>query len=157
MKYGVIALPLIMLFAAGTATAAEPIDKQVRLFGTIPSEVFMVMDPGQWWNKVHPLEWRDGQGFEPFQKKLLMKSSIGAITAHLTQPAQMTSGDKVINMTLSIDKKELSTVPREIVSLDDVGKNMHLDFVLAAEGLSIPAAGEYTGTFGMMFETAPPL
>lgn len=160
MKYGVLTLPLALMLAAGTVSAAEPINKQFDLIGAIPTESFVIDDVGKWWGKNHELVWIEGEGFALFAKKLAARSTIGPITAHLTLPPQITSAnDDVIDMEIKIGGKTLSTVPQEVVSSEQVapGRPVFLDFHMGALHPAMPKPGEYTGNFGMVFESAPPL
>lgn len=160
MKYSAFALPLALMLTAGTASAVEPISKQVKLIGTIPTEFFTVVDNGNWWGKNHELNWVEGEGFALFKQRLTMVSTIGAITAHLTLPAQLTNDkDDVISMRLRVAGKTLSTLPQEILSAEQTapGKPLMLDFDLSSDSTAMPAPGDYSGVFGMVFETAAPL
>lgn len=160
MKFSAIALPLALMMAAGTATAAEPIQKRFNLVGTLPAEFFAVQDIGGWWNTNHELEWQEGQGFAAMNKRLMMRSSVGAITAHLTRPAELISAsDDVIPMRLSVGGKTLTSQPQEVASSEELlaGRPISKEFDLSAASATVPRPGDYSGTFGMMFETAPPL
>ncbi|WP_110972581.1 CS1 type fimbrial major subunit [Pseudomonas huaxiensis] len=160
MKYSAFVLPLVLMLAAGAATAAEPISKQVKIGGTVPTEFFNVIDQGKWWGKNHELVWVDGQGFALFKQRLVFRSTVGAVTAHLTLPPQLINDkDDVINMRLAVGGKALSTVPQEVASAEQMlsGRPLSLDFDLTADPATVPVPGNYAGTFGMMFETAAPL
>lgn len=160
MKYSAFALPLALMLTAGTASAVEPISKQVKLIGTIPTEFFNVVDNGNWWGKNHELSWVEGQGFAMFKQRLTFVSTIGAVTAHLTLPAQLTNDkDDVISMRLRVGGKTLSTLPQEVATAEQMlpGKPLMLDFDLSSDSTAMPAPGDYSGVFGMMFETAAPL
>ncbi|MCU1733031.1 MULTISPECIES: fimbrial protein [unclassified Pseudomonas] len=160
MKYSAFALPLALMLAAGTVSAAEPINKQVKLVGTIPTEFFNVIDSGNWWGKNHELSWVEGEGFALFKQRLIFVSTVGAVTAHLTLPAQLTNDkDDVIAMRLRVAGKTLSTLPQEVASAEEMltGKPFMVDFDLSADSTAMPAPGDYSGVFGMMFETKAPL
>ncbi|WP_175650513.1 CS1 type fimbrial major subunit [Pseudomonas sp. Marseille-P9899] len=160
MKYSAFALPLALMLTAGTASAVEPITKQVQIVGTIPTEFFTVIDSGNWWGKNHALNWVEGEGFALFKQRLILRSTVGAITAHLTLPAQLTNDkDDVISMRLSVHGKTLSTLPQEVTTAEEMltGKPLMVDFLMSSDSTTVPAPGDYSGVFGMMFETAAPL
>lgn len=158
MKYGVLALPLALMLTAGAVSAAEPINKQATFVGTIPAEFFSVIDMGAWWGKNHELNWVDGQGFQTFKQRLSMKSTVGAVTAHLSLPAQITNADNdVIEMQLKVRGKTLTELPQEIVNAEEALKLFPIDFELSAIPSAYPKPGNYSGTFGLMFETSAPL
>lgn len=158
MKYSVLALPLALMLTAGTVSAAEPIQKQASFVGNIPTEFFLVMDVGGWWGKNHELNWLDGEGFQMFKQRLLVKSTVGPITAHLTLPPQMTSAtDEVIDMQMRVGGKTLSELPQEIANAEEALRSLPLDFELSMNPSALPKPGDYSGVFGLMFETRAPL
>lgn len=158
MKYSVLALPLALMLTAGTVSAAEPIQKQVSFVGKIPSEFFTVIDVGGWWGKNHQLTWLDGEGFQMFKQRLIVRSTVGPITAHLTLPPQMTSAaEDVIDMQMRLAGKTLNESPQEVASAADALRSIPIDFELSMNPTSLPKPGDYSGIFGLMFETRAPL
>ena len=92
MKYSVLALPLALMIAAGSAVAADPIEKQVTVTATIPTENFYV-EPvgGNWMNEPQDMAWNSfQQTLQPIRKQLQVRSTTGPISAYLLNPATIT-------------------------------------------------------------------
>lgn len=160
MKYSLFALPLALLLASGGASAVQPIEGNFTVTGTVPTESFSVIDPSNWMSQTQTLPWSLlGTGFGIFQQKILLKSTVGAITAHLLDPAQISSGDNVIQLQVAINSIPLTLSPKQVLRADLAAGGYLVNFstsVLNSTGPQL-IPGDYAGTLSMMFETAAPL
>ena len=160
MKYSLFALPLALMLASGGASAAQPIEGNFSVSGTVPTESFSVIDPSSWMSQPQTLPWNMlGNGFSIFQQKLLLKSTVGPITAHLLEPAQISSGDNVIQLLVAINSVGLTESPRQILRADLASGGLLVNFSTSVQSSTGPKyiPGDYAGTVSMMFETAAPL
>ena len=158
MKAAYLAIPLLA-FAAGSAVAADAIEKQVQITATVPTANFYV-EPvgGNWMNEPQEMAWNSFQGtLEPVRKQLQAKSTIGPITAHLLYPAAVTSGLDAIDLDVKIGTTVLTTNAAEVIDEAQANAGALVDFEVAAKE---PAGGfkpgSYQGLVSMMFETAAP-
>lgn len=160
MKHSLFALPLALMLASGGASAAEPIEGNFTVTGTVPTESFSVIDPGSWMSQTQTLPWGLlGTNFSIFQQKLVLKSTVGAITAHLLDPAQISSGDNVIQLQVAINSIPLTLSPKQVLRADLAAGGLLVNFSTSVLNSTNPKLipGDYAGTLSMMFETAAPL
>ncbi|MCU1733030.1 MULTISPECIES: CS1 type fimbrial major subunit [unclassified Pseudomonas] len=160
MKYRFFALPLALMLASGGASAVQPIEGNFTVSGTVPTESFSVIDPANWMSQTQTLNWNViGTGFTPLQQKLLLKSTVGAITAYMLEPAQISSGDNVIPMQVAVNMVALTESPRIVLRADLAPPGLLVQFNASVLNPSTieRTPGDYAGTLSMMFETAPPL
>ncbi|MDD1984128.1 CS1 type fimbrial major subunit [Pseudomonas asiatica] len=158
MKAFMLALPFVAL-VAGQAMAGDPIEKQVLITATVPTDNFYV-EPvgGNWMNDPQEMAWNSFQGnLTPVRKQLQAKSTIGPITAHLLSPAVVSSGLDAIDLDVKIGTTILTTSAAEILTETEAAPGAIVDFEVAAQ---VPAGGykpgNYQGLVSMMFETAAP-
>ncbi|HCN47443.1 MAG TPA: adhesin [Pseudomonas sp.] len=156
MKYSVLALPLALMMAA-TAQAADPIEKQVTVTATIPTESFYV-EPvgGNWMNEPQDMAWNSfQQTLQPIRKQLQVRSTTGPISAYLLNPATITSGADTIGLDVSVAGKTLTLTSSEVITEAQAAPGAVVGFEVAAQaagtGGYIP--GNYLGVVNMMFET----
>lgn len=157
MKYSVLALPLALMMAAGTAMAADPIEKQVTVTATIPTESFYV-EPvgGNWMNEPQDMAWNSfQQTLQPIRKQLQVRSTTGPISAYLTNPATITSGADTIGLDVSVAGKALTLTSAEVISQEQAAPGAIVGFEVAAQaaGTGGYTPGNYLGVVNMMFET----
>lgn len=158
MKAFLLALPLVAL-AAAPAFADDPIEKQVLVTATVPTDNFYV-EPigGNWMNDPQNMAWNPFQSsLEPIRKQLHAKSTIGPITAHLMSPAVITAGLDAIELDVKVGDTLLTTSATEILTAAQAAPGVALDLEIAAQepaGGYLP--GNYQGLVNMMFETAVP-
>lgn len=160
MKFSVLALPLALALVTGVATAAEPIEGQFSVSGTVPTESFSIIDPANWMGQTQSLEWNNiGGSFRTFNQKLMIKSTVGAVTGHLLAPAEIISPDNSIAMVVEINHIKLTDTPQQIVNASMAAPGREVIFrVTARDGVNANyLPGDYRGSVNMMFETAPPL
>ncbi|WP_110972582.1 CS1 type fimbrial major subunit [Pseudomonas huaxiensis] len=160
MKYSAFALPLALLLAStGAFAAPEPIEGQFTVTGTVPTESFSIIDPGNWMSVPQTLPWNElGIGFAGFREQLLMKSTVGPISGYLLEPAQISNGDSVIPLSVSINSVGMALTPRMIVKAEDAASGKLVDFHTSVSSSGIKyVPGDYSGTLSMMFETTAPL
>lgn len=161
MKQSVCALPLALLLVAGAVSAAEPIEGQFTVTGTVPTESFTIIDAGNWMSRPQTLQWNAvGTGFARFYETMLMKSTVGTITGHLVEPAVLRSGDNTLPMVVSVNGRHLSDVPQTVLNATQaaVGRVVNFETYIDYNVMPNPyPPGDYSGTYNMMFETAPPL
>ena len=160
MKHSLFALPLALMLASGGASAVQPIEGNFTVSGTVPTESFSVIDPSNWMSQTQTLPWKTiGNGFSMFQEKLLLKSTVGAITAHLLDPAQISSGDNVIKLQVAINSIPLTLSPKQVLRADLASGGLLVNFSTSVLNSTNPEyiPGDYAGTLSMMFETAAPL
>ncbi len=158
MKSLFLALPL-SLFVVGNAMAIDPIEKQVTVTAVIPTDNFYV-EPvgGNWMNDPQEMTWNSFQSsLQPISKQLQVKSTSGAISAYLLNPAVMTSGANNIGLDVSVGGKVLTTTAAEVVSAAQAAPGTTVAFQVAAKGAGASyVAGNYQGVINMMFETVTP-
>ncbi|MCU1733029.1 MULTISPECIES: fimbrial protein [unclassified Pseudomonas] len=160
MKYSIFALPLTLMLASECASAIEPLEGHFSLTGTVPTESFSVVGPGNWMDQTQTLTWGGaGTSFGIFRQKILMKSTVGAISAYLVEPAHISNGDNVLSLMVQVNNVTLSEVPREVVRPEVAAPGVLVNFQTWVPPSSNPQylPGDYAGALNMMFETAPPL
>lgn len=161
MKHSVCALPLALMLVASIASAAEPIEGQFTVTGTVPTESFTIIDPGDWMSRPQTLEWNVlGTGFTRFYETMLMKSTVGTITGYLVEPAVLRSGDNTIPMVVAVNGKHLTGSPQTVVNSVQAAPGKVVGFETYIDYNVMPnpyPPGDYSGTYNMVFETAPPL
>ncbi|CAI8873815.1 Adhesin [Pseudomonas donghuensis] len=159
MKRTFQALPLAML-AAANVFAVEPLEKQVTVIATIPTENFYV-EPvgGNWMNEPQSMAWNPmRESLEPIRKQLQVKSTTGAISARLLSPAVISSGANSIGLDVAVNGTGLTTTSAPVVPAADAAAGARVGFDVAAQsaGPSGYVPGNYQGIINMMFETVTP-
>lgn len=158
MKNLFLALPLALL-VVGNAMAVDPIEKQVTVTAVIPTDNFYV-EPvgGNWMNDPQEMAWNSfQQNLAPISKQLQVKSTTGAISAYLINPAVMTSGANNIGLDVSVAGKTLTTTSAEVVGATQALPGTTVAFQVAARGDGATyVPGNYQGVVNMMFETVTP-
>ncbi|HDS1736977.1 CS1 type fimbrial major subunit [Pseudomonas hunanensis] len=159
MKRTLLALPLALL-CAGSAIAADPIEKQVQITAQIPTAAFYV-EPvgGNWMNDPQEMTWNSYQStLEPIRKQLQVKSTIGPITGYLISPAVIANGSNNIGLDVQVGDTLLLTTPSEVVSAAQAAPGATIGFVVSAKPAPTTGyePGNYQGLVSMMFETAAP-
>ncbi|UVJ43867.1 fimbrial protein [Pseudomonas sp. LS1212] len=160
MKKIILAAPLALAFAVG-AQAADPVQHQVTVVATVPTDSFYVVTPvGDNWTSVpQELSWDPvREELSTLRKQFNVKSTIGPISAYLTSPAAISSGGNSIDLQVKVHGVELTTASNIVVPNGAATGGRMVDFELAAlaptSGSYVP--GSYQGMVGMMFETAAP-
>lgn len=162
MKHSIRALPLALLLASGLASAVEPIEGQFTVTGTVPTESFSIIDPGNWMDKTQTIqvqgvgpEW----GFQNFLEKILVKSTVGPIRAFLTEPPELVNGDTVLPLRVHIDGRPIAETPSQFINANDAAAGKLLEFRVGMASGHNPdyVAGDYAGSVSIVFETSPPL
>lgn len=151
----------ITLLVAMNSFAAEKIEHQVTVIAQIPSENFFVQPTGNdnWINSQQKLAYNaHTKKLDQLNKQLEVKSTIGAITGYLSNPAIIASGNDNIALTVKVGGIELKTSATELVDVDNakMGKTLGLEIIptVPASGY---VAGNYQGMVNMIFESeAPP-
>lgn len=148
-----IAAPLAMLVSANLM-AAERIEHQVTVTAQIPTEAFYVQPTGgdNWMSTPQKL------AYNPYTKQLDAKSTVGAITGYLTNPAVMASGNDNIPLTVKIGGVTLGTTSAEVMKADDAktGKLLGLEVIPADAPVAGYKPGNYQGVVNMIFESEAP-
>ncbi|CAK9888477.1 MULTISPECIES: CS1 type fimbrial major subunit [Pseudomonas] len=159
MKRTFLALPLALL-AVGNVFASDPLEKQVTVVATIPTENFYV-EPvgGNWMNEPQSMAWNPlRESLEPIRKQLQVKSTTGAISARLLSPAVISSGANSIGLDVAVNGTGLTTtsVPVVPAAAAAAGTLVGFDVAAQAAGPSGYAPGNYQGIVNMLFETVSP-
>lgn len=164
MKKLILALPLALL--AGQALAVEPLDKQVTVTALIPTEEFYVEPAnGNWMNEPIAMTWQPGSGANPgklmdVRNQLVVKSTTGAISAHLLAPAAMVSGTNSIGLDIMVGDKTLTVTKDEVVTAANAASGATVDFVVKAQAPTAAnrkyVPGDYLAVVNMVFETVTP-
>lgn len=161
MKNVLLALPLALVFA-GPAMAVDPIEKQVTVTATVPTEKFFV-DPvgGNWMSDPQDMAWNASQEtLQPIRKQLRVKSTTGAISAYLLHPPAMTAGAGSIGLDVRVNGAALGTASAVVVPAPQAASESVVDFMIAAKEANTVdkkyLPGNYQGTVNMMFETVTP-
>jgi len=97
------------------------------------------------------------QKLDSLNKQLDVKSTIGAITGYLSNPAIMASGNENIALTVKVGGIALATTPTELVDVDNAktGKMLGLEIIPTVPEKGY-AAGNYRGMVNMIFESEAP-
>lgn len=159
MKVWIVA-PLAMLVSAHLM-AAEHIEHQVTVTAQIPSEAFYVQPTGgdNWMSTPQKLAYNPyTKKLDTLSKQLDAKSTIGAITGYLTNPAVMASGNDNIPLTIKVGGVALSTTSVEVMKAEDAktGKLLGLEVIPADAPVAGYQPGNYQGVVNMMFESEAP-
>ncbi|UVL59983.1 fimbrial protein [Pseudomonas sp. B21-032] len=159
MKRTFLALPLALL-AVGNVFAAEPLEKQVTVTATIPTENFYV-EPvgGNWMNEPQNMAWNTiRESLEPISKQLQVKSTTGAISARLLSPAVINSGANSIGLDVAVNGTGLTTTSVPVVPAAAAAAGARVAFGIAAQsaGAGGYVPGNYQGIVSMLFETVTP-
>jgi len=87
------------------------------------------------------------------------KSTIGAITGYLTNPAVMASGSDNIALSVKLGGVALSTTSVEVIKADDAktGKLLELEVIPADAPVTGYKPGNYQGVVNMIFESEAPM
>ncbi|MDD1012402.1 CS1 type fimbrial major subunit [Pseudomonas rubra] len=156
-----LAAPFALLALSISAQAADPIQHQVTVVATVPTDSFYVVTPpgDNWTNDPQTLPWNHvREDFDSLSKQFDVKSTIGPISASLTSPASIASGGNQIGLNVMVGGVQLSPgTPEVVVPAAAAAGGTRIEFRLAANtpsGGYVP--GNYQGMVGMMFETAAP-
>ncbi|HGY9628045.1 CS1 type fimbrial major subunit [Pseudomonas juntendi] len=157
MKARFLAIPFLAL-AAGSAFAAETIEKQVQVIATVPTAQFYVEPVGDWMNDPQELRFNSQRGdFGEVRRQFQAKSTIGPIKAFLTTQPEVVSGIDKFSLKVSMAGKDLGLTPVELLNQAQASAGTTMDFLISAEkpaGGYVP--GNYMGMVNMMFESAAP-
>ena len=159
MKRTFLALPLALL-AVGNVFAADPLEKQVTVTATVPTENFYV-EPvgGNWMNEPQNMAWNAlRETLEPIRKQLQVKSTTGAISARLLSPAVINSGANSIGLDVAVNGTGLTTASVPVVPAAAAAAGTLVAFDVAAQsaGAGGYVPGNYQGIVNMLFETVSP-
>lgn len=159
MKRTLLALPMALMFA-GSAFAADPIEKQVLVTAIVPTAAFYVEPVGSDWMKdPQDLPWNPNKSsFGEIRRQLQAKSSVGPITGYLLNEPVLTSGLDTIELNVKVGDTDLKTTSDEILTAAQASPGALMDFVITAKtpGSGAFKPGNYQGLVSMMFETAAP-
>lgn len=161
MKKVLFALPLAVAFA-GQAFAVDPIEKQVTVTATIPTENFYV-EPigGNWMSDPQDMAWSSIQEtLQPIRKQLRMKSTTGAISSYLLHQPAITAGAGSIGLDVHVNGTKLTTSTAVVVPAPQAASDSVVEFMIAAQAPNTADSkyipGNYQGVVNMMFETVTP-
>ncbi|SIR11307.1 fimbrial protein [Aeromonas hydrophila] len=155
-----IAAPLAMLMSANLM-AAERVEHQVTVTAQIPTEAFYVQPIGgdNWISTPQKLSYNPyTKKLDKLSKQMEAKSTIGAITGYLTNPAVMASGSDNIALSVKLGGVALSTTSAEVIKADDAktGKLLELEVIPADAPVTGYKPGNYQGVVNMIFESEAP-
>lgn len=150
MKLKYLALPLVLL-AGSNAMAADVINKQIQVTAFIPTAEFSILDEGGWMNKTQQMSIRNGN-LEKISNRVIAKSTTGAISARLENPAVLTSRNNSINLTITANGVNLDSTTKEIIPASNAANPYYMNMdIAAASGPYQP--GDYMGFVDVTFET----
>lgn len=162
-----LALALLATLGATHVSAADPVDVQIQLIASIPSDNFYVVPAETGWISVpQRMEWTPNMGtgygqLSTLRKAFDVKNSSGAIAARLTDAGgpYLSSGTDVVPLYVHINNKELTATSQEFINATEAAAGKRVDLTIAA--LDSPAyeyqPGEYTGIVNMTFDAVPPV
>lgn len=157
MKARYLAIPFLML-TAGSAFAAETIEKQIQVIATVPTAQFYVEPVGNWMDDPQELIYSSQRGdFSEVRRQFQAKSTIGPIKAFLTTQPELVSGIDKFSLKVNMAGKDLGLTPVELLNQAQASAGTVMDFRIIAEkpaGGYVP--GSYQGMVNMMFESAAP-
>lgn len=154
-----LATALFALLGATQVLAADPIEHQVQLIATIPSDSFYVVPSDTGWIGVaQRLEWKAGPGtnngaLQPLIKDFDVKHSSGSISAHLTDgTAYLFNGADTINLDVTFAGKKLTDTSQSVVEAADAGAGKRVQLHIAETAGQTLAPGSYSGIINMTFD-----
>ncbi|MGP9800815.1 CS1 type fimbrial major subunit [Rheinheimera sp. NSM] len=155
-KLTLSALALLM----SSAALAEPIEHQVTVTATVPTEAFYVTPAGgNWMNDPQDLGYNSATGqLNSVTRQLDMRSTSGAISAHLLGSPNIISGSDRIDLTINVNGVALSTTSGVVLAATEAAAGDRVNFQIVPE--TAPTGGfepgSYTGIISMVFETPDP-
>lgn len=158
-KISTLTLALLAALSASQVMAADPVEHQVQLIATIPSDTFHVLPsiPG-WIDKPQRLEWiSTGSGFGSLTKLVHpfdARNTSGEVHARLTDgSAILTNGSATMDLKVSFAGVELTGTSQRVVSAEEAsaGKRVNLEIEATTLPQDLPA-GDYTGQVNMTFD-----
>lgn len=151
MKY--LALPLALLIAGSAMAADNKITKRIQITAEVPTAAFTFIDEHGWMNENQKMTLgSDGNLQTIAGKRVIVKSTTGAISARLESDATLTSRGDRIPLTITANGVDLTNTAQEIVSATDAADRfwMNMD-IAAASGPYQP--GNYMAFVDVTFET----
>lgn len=95
---------------------------------------------------------------QPVQKKLYIRSSLGAVTGRLLEPAQLGGDAGSLPLTVKLGSYELTTSPQTLLTASQAHEGVTLEVLISAspnEGDHYKP-GRYRGVVNMLFELSAP-
>ena len=151
MKY--LALPLALLIAGSAVAADNKFTKRIQVTALVPTAVFSLIDEHGWMNENQKMSLGADGNLETIGgKRVLVKSTTGAISARLESEAVLTSRGDRIPLTITANGVDLDNTSKEVVSATDAAARfwMNMD-IAAAPGPYAP--GNYMAWVDVTFET----
>lgn len=161
-----LALALLATLGATHVSAADPVDVQIQLIASIPSDNFYVVPADTGWIGVaQRLEWRpnvvSGRGeLSTLRKAFDVKNSSGAIAARLTDTggAFLSNGSYMIPLYVHFNSKEMTQNSQEFINATEAAAGKRVDLTIAAADTGSDfVPGEYSGIVNMSFDAVPPI
>ena len=159
-KKTLAAVTLGLVFVSGAALA-EQIPHTVMVEAVVPTSSFNVEPQGSWIANPLVLQWdaanetlrpNGGNNFS-------MKSTLGAISAHLDYPATLASGSNSVDLTVEVAGKVLAVgTATELYTAPQASAGQTAELRISAVKPSgagfVP--GSYAGNVALMFESVAP-
>ncbi|MFH6565763.1 MULTISPECIES: fimbrial protein [Pseudomonas] len=161
-----LALALLATLGATHVSAADPVDVQIQLIASIPSDNFYVVPAETGWISVpQRMEWTPNMGtgygqLSTLRKAFDVKNSSGAIAARLTDAGgpYLSSGTDVVPLYVHINNKELTATSQEFINATEAAAGKRVDLTIAAADIGRDyAPGEYSAIVNMTFDAVAPV
>ncbi|WP_263261727.1 fimbrial protein [Pseudomonas sp. RIT-PI-S] len=151
MKY--LALPLALLLAGQAVAADNTVSKRIQVTALVPTAVFSFLDEHGWMNETQKMALGSNGNLEGIVgKRVLVRSTTGAISARLESEAVLTSRGDRIPLTITANGVDLSNTSQEVVSAADAANRFYMNMdISAADGPYAP--GNYMAFVDVTFET----
>jgi CS1 type fimbrial major subunit len=156
-----ILLLLLSLFSV-QLYAATAVQKSFTLSMQLPRTSFLVTTPegDQWLTEPQRLEWdQTRRQFSPVRKQLVVKSSVGAVTARLLNNPELSSGAEHINLKVQLGTTELSLTAQPLLSATEARDETLVPLTISTRPRSDGRPyfpGTYLGLVTLVLETSAP-
>lgn len=151
MKY--LALPLALMITGSAVAADNVITKRIEVTALVPTAVFSILDEHGWMNETQKMGLGSDGNLESIRgKRMIVKSTTGAISARLGNEAVLTSRGDRIPLTITANGVDLDTTSKEVVTAADAAKPFYMNMdITPATGPYAP--GSYMAFVDVTFET----
>jgi hypothetical protein len=151
MKY--LVLPLALLIAGSAMAADNKITKRIQITAVVPTAVFSFIDEHGWMNENQKMALGAGGDLEAITgKRVVVRSTTGAVSARLESEAVLTSRGNRIPLTITANGVDLNNTSQEVVSATDAANPFWMDVDIAAQAGPYQP-GNYMAFVDVTFET----
>lgn len=153
---------LILLSLSSFLLNAAALKKDFVLVLQLPRNNFIVTTPysDPWLGKPQRMEWdMSRRQFHALHKKLLIQSSVGAVSARLLDNPQLSNGAESINLIVKLNQVELGIRSNQILSAAEAIEQTLVQLSISAKPRTDGRPyfpGTYSGIITLLLETSTP-